>query len=274
MTRNEPSRIEPIEEYLDELLRELRLPPAETRRLLAETEGHLREAAETLQAGGLGREHAEQEAVRRFGTVGDVTAAASAARRPALPTVARSLAWSSLTLTGAGLLAVGLSGGVAALANALAGPHFVGALPETYPAAACAYFTSAHPGAANCAQAAMWENSQDAVTLRVLAGLLGVLALVLAGWWRRRLSLDRWLLAACDGATAAIAALAFGVAALVLVGMSIDLGVQHGSGGVGYYLSGGLVASAAATLAATSCYRRLRAGRFWPLSIDRLGAGA
>lgn len=39
---------EPIEDYLDDLLLRLDLPPREARRLLAETEAHLRESAEAL----------------------------------------------------------------------------------------------------------------------------------------------------------------------------------------------------------------------------------
>lgn len=259
---------EPIEDYLDALLLRLHLPPRETRRMLAETEAHLRETAAELQAHGMQAPAAEREAVRRFGPAGEIASAAGAARRPAPVTLAAHATWAFLALVGAGLLAVGLSGALAALFNAVAGPRFVGALPRSYPGATCHYYLAAHPGSATCAQAAMWENSQDAVSLRALAGVLGLLLLAAAWLWRRRLAGDAALAALRDGTVGALAGLAFAAAAIALIGTGVDLAVQHGSGGVGFYLTGGIVAVPAALLAGIWSYRRLRLLRPWRLVDD------
>lgn len=263
---------DPIEDYLDELLLRLHLPPRDVRRLLAETEAHLRESAAGLQASGTTPQAAEREAVRRFGTAAEVAAAAGAARRPSVRSLAVHAVWAGVTLAGTGLVAVGVSGGLAALVNAVAGPGFVGALPRTYPAATCAYYLGIHPGASSCAQAATWENSQDAVSLRLLAGLLGLLLLAVGWTWRRALLDDPTTAALRDGAAAAIAALAFAAAAVGLVGVSVDLAVQHGSGGVGFYLTGGVTAAVAAALTAVWCRRRLRHLHPWLLLQQRLAA--
>ena len=256
---------EPIEDYLDDLLGCLNLPPRETRRLLAETEAHLRESAEALIRAGIAPVEAEVEAIRRFGSAREVAAAAGAARRPSVVALLAQGLWGVLTLAGLGLIAVGVSGGLAALFNAVSGPGFVGALPQTYPAPTCAYYLSIQPGATSCAQAAMWENSHDAVALRLLAGLAGA-ALIAAAWaWRHFARGDLSSIALRDGAVGAAAAIAFAVAAALLVGLSADLAIQHGSGGVGFYLTGGLASALGAVTCALWAHRRLRHLRPWRL---------
>ena len=263
---------EPIDDYLDDLLLNLRLPPRDTRRLLAETEDHLQEAAAFLRAQGMTPAEAEHEAVRRFGPTVEVASAAGAARRPSGMALLVQGALACLTLAGVGLTAVGISGALAALTNVIAGPHLVGALPRTYPASTCAYYLAAHPGTATCAQAAMWENSQDAVALRLLAGLFGVAVLFVAWAWRRASNGDRTTSALRDGVAAAFAAVAFGVAAAILVGTAVDLAVQHGSGGTGFYFTGGITAVVGAALSAHWSYRHLRHLRPWRLTHDPIPA--
>jgi hypothetical protein len=261
---------EPIEDYLDDLLLELRLPPRETRWLLAETEAHLRDAAAAGESAGLSRSDAERAAVRRFGSPADVAATASAARRTAPLERAATLLWSALVLGGAGLAAVGLSGLLAGVANVTLGPRFVGALPETYSAATCSYYVAVHPGASDCTQAAMWENSQDAVVLRVLAGVVGALLLLAAWASRRYLKSDRSGSAVRDGLVGAAAAVSFAVAAAMLGGYAVDVAVQHGSGGVGFYLTGALAAAGAAVMGAVIAFRRLRHVRPWQFGVEAL----
>ncbi|MDE3206602.1 MAG: hypothetical protein KGQ66_20535 [Acidobacteriota bacterium] len=67
---------DPIEPYLDELLLQIRLPPRDTRRLMAEIEAHLLESAACLPELGRSDSEAAREAVRRIGTPGEVAAAA------------------------------------------------------------------------------------------------------------------------------------------------------------------------------------------------------
>src|ERR1700710_2618036 len=64
---------EPIEDYLDQLMGELRGTPRETRRLLGEAEDHLRETAERLKRQqGYDEPAAQWEAVRQFGSPAEV----------------------------------------------------------------------------------------------------------------------------------------------------------------------------------------------------------
>lgn len=256
-------REEPIEDYLDELLSCLRLPPRATRRLLAETEDHLREAASVAEQAGRSRLDAEREAIARFGPATRIASDASRARRPSAVAVSGAAAWAALALGGVGLTAVGVSGALAAVFNGVVGTRFVGALPQTYSPAVCGHFLSLHTGAGSCGLAAILENSHDAVALRLLAGLVGLVSVGLAWWTRRYLSTDPSFRRLLDGSTCLLAAVAFAAATAVLLGMSVDTAVQHGSGGVGWYLSGGLVSLVAAVAAGACTWRQVRTLRPW-----------
>ena len=259
-------RDSPIEDYLDELMTRLRVPPREIRRMLAEAEDHLLEAADRAQGLGMTRVEAEREAVRAFGSATDVATAVRVGRRPSLAAVVGNSGWALLTLLAVGLVAVGVSGVVAALFN-LTGPHFVGALPDDYPVATCHRYLTLHSGAGTCARAAMLENSQDAVILRLLAGLVGVGLLAAAVWCRRYLHADAKGQRVRDGAIGVLACLCFAAAAAALVGAAVDVGVQHGSGGVGWYLSGAIASVAGAVAAALYAWHRLRSVRPWSVLL-------
>ena len=254
---------EPIEDFLDDLLLRLRTPPRETRRLLAEAEAHLSDAADAAERRGLARADAEREAVTQFGSAHDIAHAASSARRISPLSLTGNLAWATLALGGAVLLAIGISGALAGISNAITGPRFVGALPQTYPAVTCHYYLAAHHTATTCAQAAMLENSQDAVILRLLAGGLGVLLVVTTLLVRRRLPGNRLTTTLRDGVVSGLAAVGFTVGAVALGAMAADLAIQHGSGGVGFYLSGALASAGCAAAAAKIAHRRLRRIRPW-----------
>ena len=258
--------VEPIEEYLDALLLRLRVPPRDTRRMITEADSHLRDAADAAQERGLSRSDAEREAVLRFGSAHDVARAASTARRSSPRLVVSQLAWAGSVVGGAVLMAIGVSGALAGLANATFGPRFVGALPHTYSAATCRYYLALHHTASTCAQAATLENSQDAVTLRLLAGGLGVLVVAAALLVREHLPGNRLTAALRDGVVSGLAAVGFTVGAGALLALAVDLAVQHGSGGVGFYLTGALASAGAAALAARLSYRRLRRIRPWTVS--------
>ena len=104
--------------------------PAGHRRMLIEAEAHLRDAADAAHARGLGRVEAEREAVARFGSAHDVARTASTARRYSPLSVTSQLTWAASVVGGAVLLAIGVSGALAEVANATFGPRFVGALPR------------------------------------------------------------------------------------------------------------------------------------------------
>ena len=195
--------------------------------------------------------------MRLFGSPTHIGAAERLALRPAFGRKVVATGQALLMLAGLGLTAIGVSGLLAWLINGVAGPRFVGALPQTYPAQLCRNYLLIHPTATTCRQAAILETSSDAVSLRLLPGILGIVCLA-AFWLWRRTHRPTGPLAAVSAVAVGVAALAFGSAATILAGQAIDLGVQHGSGGVGWYLTGALVAALAAVPCTISTGRKLK----------------
>lgn len=252
--------MEPIEEYLDELYARLGGATRDARRVLEESAAHLRDAAGEGERAGLSRVEAEQAAVARFGSPAHVAGACARAHGPSPRQLVVDVAHASVLLGGLGLVGVGLSGAVVAALNAIFGYRFVGALPGSYSPAACRHFLAAHPGAGSCARAAVLENGQDAVSLRILAGLAGLVLLALGWAWRRRSTRAGSRRALAPVLVDSVAAAAFAAGAVLLAGQSVDLAVQTGSGGVGFYLSGAVIAAVGAVLFATRAARAVLAG--------------
>lgn len=214
----------PIEDYLDELLRRTHADPRTTRRLLDEANDHLFATAAELEAAGRTRVDAEREAVRRFGRPTDLL---GGSWRRSFGAMAVEVVRAAVLLGGCGLVAVGLSGGVAAIMNALAGRSFVGGS------------TVLGTGGAGVA-----ETAQDAVSLRVLAGVVGLLVLVGYALLRRYARHPGVL---PHGLVDALGAAAFAAATAVLTGASVDQAATGvGGHGVGFFLSGALISLAGA----------------------------
>lgn len=239
-----------VEEYLDELYTKLRGSPRQGRWLLAEAEDHLRLGVDEGLAGGLTREEAQQHAVSSFGSVRAVVRAHdSRLRRVPGAAVLADLVMSGWKLGSIGLLAVGASGLVVAAMNVIFGPSFVATMSPRVrpPAVSCRYWLSNWPSAHTCAQAYMLEASSDAVSLRVAAGLAGLV--LLGGYYlARRRGWSTGVLP--DGFTPTIAVTIFGTAGLGLAWLATMNGrglVEVGGiTGPGWYLSGAIVALAMA----------------------------
>ena len=250
-----------VGEYLDRLYVALRTRPREARQVLAEAEDHLREAVAEGLAAGLTEREAQEHAVSSFGSVRAVVRAHDARLRR-LPNLAvlRDVVMTAWRLGAVGLVAVGASGIIAAAMNLLLGRGFVGGSPGavSYPAASCRYWLAIWPDAHSCAQAAMLENSSDAVSLRVAAGVIGLAALAAYHLARRQ---SRDLLP--DSFTPTVAMTLFGAAGLGLAAMSVDatvLGARSGLGtaaGTGFYLSGAIVALVMALRYARQLHRSI-----------------
>jgi vacuolar-type H+-ATPase subunit H len=250
-----------VEQYLDELYGRLRCAPRDARRILAEAEDHLREAVTDGLAAGLTQAEAEEQAVSSFGSVRAVVRAHDARLRR-LPTLAvlRDVFMAAWRLGAIGLVAVGVSGLVAGVMNAAFGRGFVGGTPGAtrYSAADCHHWLSIWTHAHSCAQAAVLENSSDAVSLRLAAGVVGLAALACYHLARRR---SRDLLP--DTFSPTVAMTLFGAAGLVLAGMSVDhtvLGMRSGLGtgaGAGFYASGAIVALVLAMRYARDLHRSI-----------------
>jgi hypothetical protein len=131
---------------------------------------------------------------------------------------------SAVFLIGSALVAIGISGLVALMMNVCLGRSFVGGV-SVFP----------------LHRASIAETADDAVVLRVLAGVVGVLVLLGYRILRRRAGSPALLPAGLIDALGA-AAFAAGTAGLTIA--SADQAVQNGTAGVGFPLSGALVALA------------------------------
>ena len=237
-----------IDEYLDLLFTRLRTTPREARRILAEAEDHLREAVADGLAAGMTEREAHQAAISSFGSVRAVARAHNARHRFPEVAVFRALALSACKLASAGLFAVAASGVVAAVMNAVLGPQFVGraSAGARFPAAACRYWQQIWPDAHGCAQAALLETSSDAVSLRLAAGLGGLV--LLAGYLlARRKWRDDPL---PDGFVPTVAVTLFGAAGAGLTWLAVAATRPHPglavNAGPGFYASGAIVSVAMA----------------------------
>jgi hypothetical protein len=222
----------PIEDYLDELLRRTHADPRTIRRLLDEANDHLFAAASEFEVAGMARVDAEREAVRRLGPA---TELARGSWRRSFKAMVLEVLRAAILLGGWGLVAVGLSGGVVALMNAVVGRGFVGG--------GTVLGTGGHT---------ITETAHDAVSLRILAGIVGLL--VLAGYaLLRRYARPATVLP--SGLVDALGAAGFAAATVVLGGAAVDQGTISGNG-VGFFLSGALISLAGAI---AFCARATRA---------------
>jgi hypothetical protein len=223
----------PIDDYLDELLRRTRADARTARRLLEEAADHLHATALDLQRAGMSQRDAETEAVRRFGPVPPI---ARATLRNSFAALVAETLRAALFLAGWGLLAVGASGLVALLMNRTVGRAFVGGQTLFGPHGA-----------------SVTEVADDAVVLRVGAGLVGLLLLGCYLAWRRSAGVARVL---PPGLVDALGAAAFAAGTVALAIVAVEQAMRTGSSGVGFALSGAVVALPATVV---FCFRAARA---------------
>jgi hypothetical protein len=217
----------PIEHYLDELYAQLRTDPRASRRLLEEAGDHLYDTSAELQDSGMDPLEAEREAVRRFGATRPIV---RAHQRRSFGRLAVDTAQAALFLGAVGLTAVGASGLLVAAMSALVGRDFVGAQLPNWVSVA-----GGHP-------ASVAENADDAVALRVLAGLAGLVVLA-ALWAVRRARPGVRLRVLPIAYVDVIGLVAFGAATVALGAASVDQLVNHAGRGAGYFLSGAIVSA-------------------------------
>ena len=229
-------------------------------RLLAETDGHLREAQAALQAQGMTDVEAAETAVRRFGDPATVARARSPRRR------ALGLLSGGWLVVALGLVVIGVSGLVSWAIVAVAGPGFLAGDVNgvTYTAARCADFLGFFPQAGSCAAAAAMHHSDEIVSERLAAGILGLL-LLLAWLLVRRIrgavpiarEDRRMLLVASAVAYLGVGLVGFGWGAL---GVLLDVVRGLDVAGVGVRLSDGAIALLAGVVAVILLVRFARRG--------------
>ena len=249
-----------IEAYLDQLLTQLRGPAHDVRRILSETEEHLRDATAEQVAAGASEEEAQRRAVDHFGDPRTVARRFSTRLTPVPPAaVLAELARTAVLLGAVGLVAIGASGALAELLGRLFGPTFVaGDLPGvTYTTQRCADYLEYFPDAGSCAKAAALHHWGEVVEYRVAVGVLGLL--VLGGFllWRRHPDgrQERYLGVLPDGFSATVATSLYGVAAAALALLSLDSFLVAGGDGTGQWLSAAIVAAGMAVVYGVSLYR-------------------
>jgi hypothetical protein len=257
MTRSAAAGADPIERYLDQLLVHLRGRAGDVRRILAETEDHLRDSVEAGLSEGLSEDEAQAQALARFGPARTVARRFGPAEHPLVPLdVLGHLAVAGAWLGGIGLAAVGVSGLVAGTMGSVWGASFVAGDRSgvTYTAARCADFFEYH-AARTCAQAAASHHFDEVVRYRVAAGVLGVLVLLGVRLVRRRARGDR-VGVLPDGFAVTIGTVVFGLAGAVLAVQGADQSA-FGGHGAGQYLSAAIVCVVVASLFTRSLYRVL-----------------
>jgi hypothetical protein len=251
-----------FEHYLDQLAAELRLDPVRTRRILKEAEDHLHEAAEAALAAGASEADSRRIAIDRFGPP-RVVARRFAAEDGRLlpPSLMLQLVLALGLLAGAGMVAIGISGGMAQAMGTLFGQRFVAADINgiTYTPVRCAEYRALEPNAGDCASAATAHHFGEVVQYRLAVGVLGLLVLSAYAVIRRRYRYLSGVRVLPDGFTATAGAAVFGLAAALLVLQG--LGVLASSGtGAGGSLSGGIVSAVAFLVCLVPLVRTLRNG--------------
>ncbi|MGH9077192.1 MAG: permease prefix domain 1-containing protein [Acidimicrobiales bacterium] len=228
----------PIEDFLDRLLVASAGAPARaTRHLLAETEAHLRDAAEEAVESGATRPEAERAALARFGPVEALVRAEAKGRTLPVTALVRPAVGTSLLIGGLAGLAMGVSALVTAAMRAVGGPAFVVDISHhTYLAPTdCARWLSLDHSAHSCYQAALADWSNEVVAYRAVLGVLGVVALLAYRGLRRRSSLRRLTFDLPRSPVDAVAFVVFAGAGMWLAGLGVDAVISNAghSAGVG-----------------------------------------
>ena len=177
---------DPVEDYLDAVLSCSPGSPRQVRRTLAEVAAHLADSVDTLQAGGLAEPAARAEAVRRMGPP------AGAVDRPwpagSSRPMRRRMLLAVLQLGGLAGLFLGLAGAIAAGIQAVWGSSAIATAfpPGAYSQADCRRWLAGYPHSHSCVAAMIADHAFDFQRDAALAGLLGLLALLVRRWLRRR----------------------------------------------------------------------------------------
>jgi hypothetical protein len=228
----------PIDAYLDELFRHVRdLEPAEARRLLSETEAHLRDAADDAERGGMSRDDAERRAVERFGAAGRI---ARAERWSSGGTLAPRVVVSAWQVGAIGAVAIGVSGLIAGVMYLLgASDSFLAGGESTshLSAADCSRWLAIYPHAPSCAVAALRDWTAETIYYRVGVGVVGVLALLALVVVRHRWTRARQVAPLPNLVVDSVATTCFVIAGVWLAGLGADALIVSSGRGAGGWLS-------------------------------------
>lgn len=232
-----------IDRYLDELVSELSVPASDLRRIVRESEEHLRESVDALRTGGMSLSEARLDAIGRFGTPAEVAGRFNAVY-PANSLASSVIAMGHriLALGSAVMLAIGLSGLIVAGLAGLGGQAFVvdPVTPGVYGPERCSDFFGFYPNSASCEEAAASHHYDELLDYRAAAGVMGLAGLLAWFGLRRRgprlLRDDALPPLLLPGMAVGL----FAVVAPILLFMSVAEGVLTGGDGSGESLANGL----------------------------------
>ncbi len=253
---DEPPEDDPVEAYLDAALVGLQGSPREVRRMLAEIESHLLDAAAEARAEGAGERESREIAVRRLGPVSVVNGPPSL-RRLLPPPRRRRVLLGGLQIGGVGFVAAGLAGAIGLAVQRLWGDRAIATPfpPGSYTASDCARWQANYPRADGCVAAMTADHAGDFLRSAAACALLGLAALALRGLLGRRWSgptLAAALPAGSEEVAGAVLALA---AAVLFAGGAIDAELTMRGAGAGQPFSLSLAALLAAALFAARARR-------------------
>jgi hypothetical protein len=249
----------PVEDYLDRLLLSLSGPPRYVRHTLAEIEAHLHDAVADELAAGRMQDEAEQAAVARIGAVYVVTGRTAAFSRPSAAVVRRAALAGSL-IGGVALVAYAISAAISWVLAATRGGEFVIApFPQgSYTAADCARWLAGDPSTHSCIAAMTSDHVAEIIFSGIVAGFLGLMAL-LAFWLMRQRWQDRGTLTALPvGSAEAVGAILAAIVAAVAAGTAVDLETVQRGVGAGQPMAIALAALCAAAFFGLRLYRSVR----------------
>ena len=254
-----------IDAYLDALLARLTVRPERVRRIITESEDHLREAAAAGMARGLDVVEAQRDAIEAFGAP-SVVARRFAAEEGVLlpPSLLLHLVLAMALMGSVGFAAIGVSGLVAQGMGSIFGVRFVSGDHNgvTYTPARCADFQKYYPG--TCEEAATAHHFDEMVDSRITAGVLGLLGLGVLFAIRRSFPRGSGVRRLPSTFTPTVGAALFGIAAAgmllqSLAQLSVAGRIPGEEAGVGAVLSAGIVSLIVFVGYATALVRRLRA---------------
>jgi hypothetical protein len=257
-----PDAGEAVEGYLDRLLMSLSGPPRYVRHTLAEVEAHLHDAVADELAAGRTQVDAERAAVARIGAVHGVTGRTELFSRPSAAVVRRTAMAGSL-ISGVALIAYGLSAGISWALAAIRGGEFVIAPfpPGSYTAADCARWLAGDHSTHSCVAAMTSDHVAEIIGGGIIAGFLGLIAL-LAFWVMRQRWRDRSTLIALPvGSAEAVGAILALLVAAVGAGTAVDLETVERGIGAGQPMAIAIAALCAAAFFAVRLYRGVRTTR-------------
>lgn len=253
----------PAARYLDDLAERLPGSGRSLRRILAEVEDHLAEAAAARRGPGVDQEAAEAAAVERFGPPAGIARELSRVEGWRLSRdVLRQLVSVCVFVGAVGMVAIGASAVLAVGARVAFGMPFVSGDADgvTYTAARCADLRDYHPEAATCEAAATLHHYDEVVTYRLAAGVLGLV--VLLGWAlvtrRRRRAVGTAWPSLPPGFAATVGTALSGICALALLGTGGGQLLTRDTHGAGGSLSAGILAAAAFLGFAVALWRAMR----------------